>query len=134
MKKNNVLIFLLFLAIITNKCFSQTFENNYSKIITKADSLYKLQKYQNAVNFYQNAFILNNGLGRVFHRYKAAACYSLLHKSDSAFIELEKIANKGNFSNYEMLISDGTMHNLHSDPRWESIIKIVHDNMIKKNN
>lgn len=124
--KSFLIIFAFVLTV--NFCKAQNKIDVYLFTSAKADSLFNLRDYQNAVNLYEQAFKINNGLGKVIHRYKAASCFALLNKSDSAFNELEKIAYKGNFTKYEILTSDSTFNSLHSTPKWSSIIQRIKEN------
>lgn len=112
--------------------YCQAPANNYSATTAAADSLFVLKDYNKAAGLYQKAFDDNQGLGKIGHRYKAAACFAMLNMRDSAFSQLDKIAGKGKFSRLDMIRADSNFVLLHSDPRWESILKTIEENRKKK--
>lgn len=124
------LLFSFFIFLVSTS-FGQDTQKEYALLTKKADSLFILPKYKEAVHLYLSAFDINGGLGKVGHRYKAASCWALLKNSDSAFGQLDKIANKGNFSNYEMIINDSNFNSLHSNPRWQLLIARIKENKNK---
>jgi hypothetical protein len=101
---------------------------DYTSHSDKADLLFKKKDFLNAVKEYSLAFASNNDLGKVLHRYRAASCWALLGNSDSAFYQLQKIANTGNFTQYELIAHDSNLLTLHTDKRWNTIIEKVKKN------
>lgn len=111
--------------------FGQTPPDEYFILVKKADSLYKTKDYRNSVLAYSSAFIANGWKGYSTDRYNAARAWAKAGIPDSAFLNLERIAIKINFSDYDQLISDSDLTSLHSDKRWTSLLKLVEDNKIK---
>jgi hypothetical protein len=127
------ILLILFLGL--NLAFSgnsQELPRQYMLLTNQADSLFMKGEYQKAVNTYITAFIANGDLAKAGHRYKAASCYSLLNKADSAFIQLEKIATKGNFSNVDLITTDANFSNLYNHPKWLPLIDRIKQNKAKK--
>jgi hypothetical protein len=100
----------------------------YVALTTKADSLFLKHNYIEAVNLYEDAFAGNYGLGKVIHRYKAASCNALLGKNDRAFEQLNIIATKGKFSNYDIISNDVSFIRLQNDSRWKPLLEIIDKN------
>ncbi len=101
---------------------------NYIEFTAKADSLYKMGACAAAANLYTTAFKKNNDRGQVKHRYNAACCYASLKLNDSAFFQLYRIAEKGNYYNYNEIEAEKCFDNLHADSKWQPLIKIIKNN------
>lgn len=133
MKYAGQLLLALFIFIFAEPDgYCQGPGNNYSATTAEADSLFSMKNYSKAVTLYQKAFDDNAGLGKVGHRYRAAGCFAMLNMKDSAFSQLDKIAGKGKFSRLDMIRADSNFLSLHSDPRWESILKTIEENRKKR--
>jgi hypothetical protein len=120
------------LLITFQEGYSQTALTRYLATTRTADSLFAAQDYTGAVALYQEAFKANNGLGKVRHRYNAAACYTRLKMADSAFSQLNTLAGKGKFFRYDLITGDSSFTALHNDPRWLPLIEKIKDNRGKK--
>jgi hypothetical protein len=70
-------------------------------------------------------------MGIVKDRYNAACSWALANYPDSAFFQLNRISSKGNYMNYNAIISDSDLNSLHNDNRWEPILDAIKKN--KKN-
>jgi len=127
--------FLLIFFLTSTYSFSndQQVTKAYEDNIQKADVLFREKDFQKAVGFYELAFESNNSLGKVRDRYKAASCWALLQKTDSAFFHLERIAFKGNFTDDEFITTDINLIELHRDPRWVRIVERIRQNKLKQN-
>ncbi len=64
-------------------------------------------------------------------RYNAACSWALANQPDSAFVQLFKIAEKGNYTNYGHITTDTDLNTLHNDERWNRVIEIVKSNKEK---
>jgi hypothetical protein len=136
MKRYYIFTFLIF---VTNIVYSQQNSQNVSSLYLdyskKADDSYLNNNFIEAVKFYKLAFDANGGVGRVIHRYNLASCWANLDKPDSAFVQLERIAEKGNFSNVELISMDFNLKKLHSNVRWKPLIeRIKRNNNLKNKN
>ena len=121
----------IIILLISQTFFGQNFPKEYSKFITKADSLYALKEYGKSTSEYTKAFKSNNWKGSVNDRYKASCTWALSKVADSAFYHLNVIATKGNYMKYEHLIKDSDLIYLHNDKRWDLILKLVKGNKDK---
>jgi hypothetical protein len=128
------IILITFLIFSFAESFSQQVSKAYEEYVQKADLLFNEKEYSKAAQLYSLAFDANGGLGKVRHRYKAAACWTQLSKPDSAFVQLNKIAGRGNFTDYELLSMDVDFMPLHNDPRWPVLIEKVRQNQVKTDN
>jgi hypothetical protein len=122
-------IFLLLFIFVRIVCAAQSAE--YLGQIKKADSLYKVKDFKNSAIAYSFAFKSNGWRGLTNDRYNAACSWALAGNADSAFFQLERIANKVNFSNYSHLMTDSDLNNLHSDRRWKPLLDLVKQNKEK---
>jgi len=126
MKSTILLITILF---FTQTAFGQ--EVLYDKFIREADSLYDAQDYKNAALTYSRAFEKLEWKGYQSDRYNAACSWALAGEADSAFFQLERIANKSTFSDLDHLTSDPDLNSLHSDDRWATLLEKVKFNKEK---
>jgi hypothetical protein len=104
---------------------------NYYHLIRKADSLYIIKEYKNAAATYSMAFNENKGLGFPNDRYNAACSWALAGYSDSAFFNLDRIANAGKYDDLNKLINDSALITLHDSEAWKSVVQKITNN---KNN
>jgi hypothetical protein len=125
MNKIMLVLFILF----TKSALAQ--ENSYDKFIRIADSLKQVKSYELAATSFSKAFRANNWRGTIEHRYNAACAWSLAGLPDSAFYHLYRIANSGNYVNYEKLIKEPDLFSLHIDKRWTPLIKAIDENQLK---
>jgi hypothetical protein len=105
-------------------------KQNYARPLHVADSLFAAKKYQKAASVYAMVRTLNYGLLDTARLYKAAACWAVTGKRDSAFLYLEYLVGHG-FESERVLSTDPLFVRLHRDSRWETIISAVHQNRVK---
>lgn len=103
----------------------------YSELIVDAESLYQSKIYLESAKKYNEAFIALGGKGMVTDRYNAACSWSLAGQADSAFVQLFKIAENGNYTNYGHMTADIDLKPLHEDPRWQKVCGLVLQNKEK---
>ena len=80
---------------IFNYSFGQD-EEKYAELTKTAWNLYVRGQYLESAETYSEAFVALGNKGRVTDRYNAACSYALANKTDSAFVQLFVIAEKGN--------------------------------------
>lgn len=127
-----LLLFLLFFAPFYNNLFAQS-DSIYQACIKKADSLYYNKEFLKSAETFSAAFMYNNDRGLVRDRYYAACSWALSNNKDSAFYQLYRIAEKGNFKDYLNLSSDKDLQSLHEDERWKILVEKVKSNLEKNN-
>jgi hypothetical protein len=124
-------IFLFFTCIIfVNLSFGQR-PTAYGKLVQKADSLYKAKEYIASANTYSEAFKANGWKGTQLDRYNAGCSWALAGNADSAFFQLNRIATKMNYANYDHILKDTDLNALHNDKRWQSFVELVKQNKEK---
>ena len=117
------LIVVLFLSICTMTVVAQ--KKTYDTFTRDADSLLQAKNFKQAATSFSEAFKANNWKGRIDHRYSAARAWSMAGVADSAFHNLFRIANSGQYVNYERLISEPDLMSLHKDKRWTPLIEMI---------
>lgn len=125
---------LMILTILSLLVFNSSFGQDitkYSEIIKEAWSLYESKDYLKSGEMYSDAFDALGGKGMVNDRYNAACSWALANKPDSAFVQLFKIAEKGNYTNYGHITTDTDLNSLHNDERWAKVITIIKSNKEK---
>jgi hypothetical protein len=106
----------------------------YIELTSKADSLFTAKKYESSLKLFLIAFKNNNDMGQVVHRYKTAICYAKINNNDDAFLQLFRIAEKGNYYNYFEIENEEAFSNLKKGKRWEQLIQIIKLNANKLQN
>src|SRR5690606_10865059 len=70
----------------------------------------------------------NGDRGSLDDRYDAARAWTRAGFPDSAFYQLFRIAEKGNFSEHKRLTSERDFETLHSLDRWSKLTELVLNN------
>ena len=123
---------LLFLEIFTTSIQAQTPPKEYYEFITKAEKLYEEKDFKNSALSYSAAFKTLGWKGIPKDRYNAACSYALANMLDSAFFQLNVIATKSNYSNYNHISTDEDLLNLRNDNRWNPLLELIKSNQVKK--
>lgn len=127
--KNLTLLTLLCLLAFN---FTHAQDNEkYNALIKEAWSLYERKDFLESAEMYSEAFVALGGKGMVNDRYNAACSWALANEPDSAFIQLFKIAQNGNYTNLRHMTTDVDLNSLHPDERWNQVIDIVKANREK---
>lgn len=120
--------FLVLLCIIT---FNYTFGQNrekYGELVQEARDLFANKEYLKSGQKYADAFIELGGKGSIYDRYNAATSWALAKQTDSAFVQLFKLAEKAGYSNYEKLTTDKNFKSIKKDGRWNELLVLVAEN------
>ena len=123
------IIFLSVCFISTQVTFGQNAE--YFSLVKKADSLYTAKDFKTSALTYSAAFKANGWVGISEDRYNAACSWALANNSDSSFFQLNRIATKANYMNYEHIITDPDLNSLHNDNRWKPLLDLIKQNKEK---
>ena len=133
------LIPLFILLFASSGIFGQQGYPGYYKIIglwDKADSLFKANDFQGAARLYIEAsqVKIEKAIDMDYSElhYNAACAWALAKKVNNSFKELEFIASKMNYSNYNQLTAEISLNLLHSDKRWAKLCSIVSANANSK--
>ena len=96
-----------------------------------ADSLYNAGDYLNSGKTYSKAFEANGWKGMSNDRYNAACAWALAGVADSAFFQLNRIAQRANYTNYGHITTDPDLKSLYNDTRWKPLLEIILQNKRK---
>lgn len=129
MKKELCLISILLLSIETN---AQKLSKTYDSLITAAYAQYNAKYYQKAADTYTEAFKSQGWIGNYNDRYNAACSWAKAGNADSAFFQLERIATKVQYAEYNQLRIDRDLESLHKDRRWQPLVDLVKKNKDEK--
>lgn len=129
MKK--AIILLVLSLLISNISFSQDREK-YTQLINEAFNLYDSHDYKKSGEKYEEAFVALGNKGNIDDRYNAACSWALANEIDASFVQLFKIAENGNYTNYGHITTDSDLDSLHSDQRWQKILELVKANKEKE--
>jgi hypothetical protein len=127
--KQLVLITILSLFVF-NFTFGQD-QGRYAELTKEAWKLYEEKEYLMSAQKYAEAFTALGGKGIVNDRYNAACSWALANEIDSAFVQLFKIAQNGNYTNLGHITTDTDLNSLHNDKKWNEVIEIVKSNKEK---
>lgn len=112
--RNNIYTLLLILL------FASVNAQEYSKLISKADQLYKTKDYKRSTDLYDKAFKIESKNPN--HLYNGACASSLAGNTNKAFKWLNLSIENG-WTNLKHLNSDTDLENLHSKKEWGKTIE-----------
>jgi hypothetical protein len=125
----------LFLILIFSACSFQLHAQasaEYLRLTKLADSLLEVKNYKEAAVMYSSAFAANKDMAAVKHRYFAACALAESGETDSAFVQLQRIAIKGKYYNYPQISQEAHFKTLYSDKRWAPLLTIIEKNMLEE--
>ncbi len=125
--KKSVLFLFLVLSIRSGAQLS----NEYPGLVKQADSLYNGKFYKESGEVYLKAFASSGYVGMTNDRYNAACAMALGGMTDSAFFQLDRIATKVKYADYNHLTTDPDLASLHTDARWAKLCALVKENKEK---
>lgn len=103
-------------------------EARYEELIKTAFALYEQKDYKGSAETYSKAFEANGWKGYQGDRYNAACSWALAGMADSAFFQLNRIAEKMNYTNLAHILKDSDLNSLHTDKRWGEVIGLIKAN------
>jgi hypothetical protein len=121
---------LLFALLMTATVNAQS-DSLYSVNTKKALDLYYKKDYINSAKAFSLAFALNDGKGTETDRYNAACSWALAGNPDSAFHYLFLATEKNHYYDYNHIIIDEDLASIHSDNRWNTLLKKIKENKAK---
>lgn len=101
----------------------------YSGNIQKAEEYYDTKNYKLSTEYYTKAFIAGGGKGYIPDRYNAACSWAQAGNADSAFYQLERIADQ--YLDYNHITTDRDLVSLYKDSRWDKVLAQVKANKDK---
>jgi hypothetical protein len=113
-----------------NLSFGQD-QQKYSELVTEAQNLYKNKEYLKSAQKYSLALKNINNPALANDRIAAACSWAQANVTDSAFIQLFKVALDSNFISYNYLMIIPGLKSLYSDKRWNRVIEQVKANDAK---
>jgi hypothetical protein len=105
----------------------------YTGLAKQANDQYRAKQYKEAAATFSKVFAAGGGKGTIDDRYTAACAWTHAGNNDSAFFNLNRIANAGGYSYYYNLFADPDLAPLHTDKRWNDVMAIVKQNRDKGN-
>ncbi len=123
--KNKLIIFFLFLFPIISDAQITDIKTLYPLSMKEYDlGHYKkaAEKFQIIIDNYKFDDISSTKL------YNGACIFSLARENEKAIKILEYLASHRFYSNYNHITSDTDLNNIHSEPKWKSIIEKVAEN------
>lgn len=125
--KSVLFIFVLFIQV---EAMAQN-SSSYSSLIKGARGAYETKDYTASAHLFSEAFKAANDKAPVNDRYDAACSWALSGVADSSFVQLFRIAEKGNYTNVNHISTDTDLSSLYNDERWKKVIDIVTANKVR---
>ena len=100
----------------------------YDALVKEASKHYEQKEYTISAELYSNAFEALGWKGQLNDRYNAACSWTLADVPDSAFFQLQRIAERMDYSDVQHITSDSDLNALRVDPRWDTLIGLVRAN------
>ena len=104
----------------------------YTQLVKEAYAFYKAKNYSKSALTYSAAIKANGGLGYMSDRYNASCSWALSGNPDSAFYQLNHVANLAGYADYYHITTDVDLNSLHADKRWQPLLLIVQKNRDKE--
>jgi hypothetical protein len=123
-----ITLVLILTLLAGNVAYSQEMPKAYTEQIKKAYKQYEDKDYHKSATLFSKAFEANGWEGLTYDRYNAACSWALAKNTDSAFSQLYRIANNGNYKNYDHIVKDTDLESLHDDKRWQPLLAIIKAN------
>lgn len=124
------LLLTLLVYISQTVVYGQTNPPEYTALVKKADSLFQIKDYKNSALSYSDAFKTLGWKGLETDRYNAARAWAFANNPDSAFFNLQRIADKLYYAEYEQISKDEDLKSLHSDKRWQPLLVQIQHNKL----
>ena len=112
--------------------YAQVSNAEYAEYVNKAEAYYSKKEYMESAKAYSSAFDKLGGRGLSKDRYNAARSWSMAKNPDSAFSNLQRIAEKTYYDDIDQVSKDQDLVPLHSDKRWQPLLALVAKNKENK--
>lgn len=113
--------FLILIALFAFGYGQAQDQEKYQELIREAWALYEAEDYLASAQQYSAAFVALGGKGYIYDRYNAACSWALAGQPDSAFVQLLKLAENPDYTDYGHLTTDTDLNTLHEDERWAEV-------------
>lgn len=121
---------IMLVVFVLKHSQAQTPPGAYTAFVRLADSLYLAKDYKSAAAAYSSALKSFGWKGSVNDRYNAARAWTLAENPDSAFCNLQRMADKAYYADYEKVSSDEALKSLQTDKRWEPLLNQMKTNKL----
>jgi hypothetical protein len=121
----------LFGILLVINSFGQD-QQKYLDLVNEERNLYENKEYLKSGQKYSEAFKSINNRALTNDRLIASCSWAQANVTDSAFIQLFKIAQDSNFISYNYLMIVPDLNSLYSAKRWKRVIEIIKANYAKK--
>lgn len=103
-------------------------QERYDALIREGYALYEQKQFAASAARYSAAFEVLGWKGYPNDRYNAACSWALAGAPDSAFFNLQRLAEKMDYANLKQVSADPDLSSLHADPRWGPLLDMVEAN------
>jgi hypothetical protein len=115
------LLFILLPSIIVG----QSLPKEYYFYTKQADSLFKASNYKQSALAYSQAFKSFGWKGRQEDRYSAARSWALAGYPDSAIFNIERLAIKIAYTDYNRITTEKDFTSLQNNKHWQQVIEKI---------
>ncbi|HRH71231.1 MAG TPA: hypothetical protein PLB89_17135 [Flavobacteriales bacterium] len=116
------------LGVLLSTSIKAQDEARYADLVKHAYVLYEQKDFKGSAETYSKAFEALGWKGTSNDRYNAACSWALAGVPDSAFFNLERIAQLMDYANVAHLTTDADLNSLHTDARWAPLVAQVQAN------
>ncbi len=117
---------LLLPVLLSSLMFSANAQDvTYREWVNKAMAYYEAKQYKESADAFTKAFAAFGGKGYPDDRYNAACSWAQAGNKDSAFFQLQRIAEKTKFADIDHLMTDSDLPSLRTDKRWAPLCALV---------
>ena len=123
--------FILCLGLCILLCaplYGQGYMAEYSEYVGKAEALYTKKEYLESARTYSQAFDKLGSKGLSKDRYNAAKSWSMAKIPDTAFFNLQRIAEKQYYDDIDKISKEEDFNSLHTDKRWQPLLALISKN------
>lgn len=103
---------------------------DYIRISSSALTLYEEKDYGRSARTYDSLFRGGKGKGNRFDKYNAACAWALAGNRNKAFLYLQESLITTEWVNLANVLADTDLVSLHSDKRWDALIRQVTTNNV----
>ena len=131
MMKNFILFLGLGILLYTSS-YGQKLKPEYGEHINKAETFYNQKDYKESAREYSLAFDIMGSKGLSKDRYNAARSWSMANVPDSAFFNLQRLAERMYYDDIDQISKEEDFNPMHTDKRWQPILDLIIKNKENK--
>ena len=130
---STLLLFAITFTTLNAQVIYRKMDDKTVALFKKAKAHYNNQEYRRSAEAYSEAFLIEDYKVPQSTMFHAACSWSKANNVDSAISLLKRITIDGIYDDYNHIIIDPDLENLHSHPEWKKIVAAAKRNSAKNN-